>query len=84
MIIDLAARRDVATVRRVTADVEASALVELRRARTRIAQLERNLTQAMRDSLANYERARQAERRLAKFAAGRAGDGADPGLRASP
>lgn len=37
---------------------------ELRRARIRIAQLEANLTEAMRDSLMNFNRARDAERRL--------------------
>ncbi|MEM6660849.1 MAG: hypothetical protein AAF666_01610 [Pseudomonadota bacterium] len=37
---------------------------ELRRARVRIVQLERNLTEAMRDSLTHFNRARDAERRL--------------------
>ena len=68
MIIDLAQRREIATVRNDAARAEASAMIELRRARLRIAQLERNLTQAMRDSLTNYERARKAERRLAELA----------------
>ena len=39
-------------------------MLELRRARIRIAQLEASLTEAMRDNLANFNRARQAERRL--------------------
>lgn len=71
MIIDLAQRREVATPRHDAGRAEASAMIELRRARLRIAQLERNLTQAMRDSLANYERARKAERRLAELAPAR-------------
>lgn len=37
---------------------------ELRRARIRIAQLETSLEEAMRDNLANYNRAREAERLL--------------------
>ena len=43
---------------------EQSMIVELRRARIRIAQLEASLTRAMRDSLTNFNRARDAERRL--------------------
>ena len=39
-------------------------MLELRRARIRIAQLETSLTEAMRDNLANFNRAREAERRL--------------------
>ena len=42
------------------------ARLELRRARIRIAQLEASLTQAMRDSLTNFNRARKAERALAE------------------
>ena len=42
------------------------ARLELRRARIRIAQLEVSLTQAMRDSLTNFNRARAAERALAE------------------
>lgn len=49
---------------RAVPNAEASALSELRRARIRIAQLEANLTQAMKDSLVHFNRARQAERRL--------------------
>ena len=71
MIIDLAQRREIATGRPDAGRAEASAMIELRRARLRIAQLERNLTLAMRDSLANYERARKAERRLAELAPSR-------------
>lgn len=41
-----------------------SVMVELRRARIRIAQLEATLTETMRDNLANYNRAREAERAL--------------------
>lgn len=41
-----------------------SVMVELRRARIRIAQLEASLTETMRDNLANYNRAREAERAL--------------------
>ena len=66
-IIDLSERRDLKGVSRATPDAEKSAIGELRRARLRIAQLERNLTQAMRDSLTNYNRAREAERRLAEL-----------------
>ena len=62
-IIDLASRHSVRTPQR-TADAEESALVELRRARIRIAQLEASLTQAMRDNLTNFNRARAAERQL--------------------
>ena len=68
MIIDLSERRNINGVCRATEDAEASAVGELRRARLRIAQLERNLTQAMRDSLNHYNRAREAERRLAEMA----------------
>ena len=50
------------------ADPEASLFVELRRARIRIAQLEASLTEAMRDNLANFNRARDAERRLEDLA----------------
>lgn len=63
-IIDLAGRRDFRSISRAIPDAERSAIGELRRARLRIAQLERNLTLAMRDSLANYNRAREAERLL--------------------
>ena len=45
-------------------DPDASLFVELRRARIRIAQLEASLTEAMRDNLANFNRAREAEQRL--------------------
>ncbi|MFK7942944.1 MAG: hypothetical protein AB8B85_08555 [Paracoccaceae bacterium] len=38
--------------------------MELRRARIRIAQLETSLTEAMRDNLSNFNRARDAERQL--------------------
>jgi hypothetical protein len=41
-----------------------SVMHELRRARIRIAQLEASLSEAMRDSLANFNRARDAERNL--------------------
>ena len=41
-----------------------SVMSELRRARIRIAQLEASLSEAMRDSLANFNRARDAERSL--------------------
>ncbi|MEM9060174.1 MAG: hypothetical protein AAGD13_06890 [Pseudomonadota bacterium] len=47
-------------------DDERTTLAELRRARIRIAQLEASLTEAMRDSLANFNRARDAERMLAE------------------
>ena len=40
---------------------------ELRRARIRIAQLEASLSEAMRDSLVNFNRARDAERSLAEL-----------------
>ncbi len=69
-IIDLSNRRDFRGVNRVTSNVEAAAIGELRRARLRIAQLERNLTQAMRDSLSNYNRARDAELRLREAVGG--------------
>ncbi len=42
---------------------------ELRRARIRIAQLEASLSEAMRDSLANFNRARDAERSLEELTA---------------
>lgn len=42
---------------------------ELRRARIRIAQLEASLSEAMRDSLANFNRARDAERSLEELSA---------------
>ena len=47
-----------------TSDRDGSLFVELRRARIRIAPLEASLTEAMRDNLANFNRARDAERRL--------------------
>jgi hypothetical protein len=47
-------------------DAEARALrAELRRARVRIAQLESSLTEALRDNVQHFERARAAEQRLA-------------------
>ena len=52
---------------RAVPDAEAAALSELRRARIRIAQLEANLAQAMRDSLTHFNRARLAEQKFAEF-----------------
>ena len=49
-----------------SASAEDDPYQELRRARIRIAQLESSLTQAMRDSLTNFNRARKAERALAE------------------
>ena len=43
---------------------------ELRRARIRIRQLEIGLAEALRDALAQHDRARAAERRLAELSAG--------------
>jgi len=63
-IIDLRSRQDVTQPPRATPHAEGSAMAELRRARLRIAQLEARLTKAMRDSLVNFNRARDAERRL--------------------
>lgn len=63
-IIELAARGDFKPVARVVPLTERSVADELCRARRRIAQLERSLSVAMKDSLANYNRARDAERRL--------------------
>lgn len=57
------------TLERATPDDELDASVlagDLRRARIRIAQLEASLTEAMRDSLSNFNRARAAERQLAE------------------
>lgn len=48
---------------------EVEILQDLRRARIRIAQLEASLSEAMRDSLMNFNRARDAERRLADLQA---------------
>lgn len=42
---------------------------ELRRARIRIAQLESSLTEALRDNVLHFERARDAEQRLADLLA---------------
>lgn len=51
-----------------TSDGDVKALtMELRRARIRIAQLEASLTEVMRDNLANYNRARDAERELERI-----------------
>lgn len=66
-IIDFSSRAELAGAR--VAEEEAARTrdalrSELRRARRRIAQLERNLLTAMRDSLENYQRAEAAERRL--------------------
>ena len=44
---------------------------ELRRARIRIAQLEASLTEALRDNVMHFERAREAEQRLADLLAER-------------
>ncbi len=44
---------------------------ELRRARVRISQLESSLTDALRDNVLHFERARAAEQRLAEFIADR-------------
>ncbi len=44
---------------------------ELRRARVRIAQLEASLTEALRDNVQHFERARDAELRLADLLAER-------------
>ncbi|MEM7190142.1 MAG: hypothetical protein AAF439_11070 [Pseudomonadota bacterium] len=63
-VIDLSSRQNLAEIPRATEDAEEAAISELRRARVRIMQLERNLTKAMRDSLSNFNRAREAERRL--------------------
>jgi hypothetical protein len=53
------------TARRIPPDEShQTMLVELRRARIRIAQLEASLTKAMRDNLNNFNRAREAERKL--------------------
>jgi len=46
---------------------ENTAADELRRARIRIAQLEASLSEAMRDSLANFNRARNAEQTLERL-----------------
>ncbi len=46
---------------------ERSLRAELRRARVRIAQLEASLTEAMRDNVHHFERARAAEQRLAEL-----------------
>lgn len=62
-IIELAGRSDLRTAAR-PADSNQRLVGELRRARMRIAQLERSLTVAIQDSLTNYNRAREAERRL--------------------
>ena len=48
-------------------EAEQTMMVELRRARIRIAQLEASLTEAMRDNLSNFNRARDAERKLAEL-----------------
>ena len=69
-IIDLSGRREFGAIQNAEPERDAPTTGELRRARVRIAQLERNLTQAMRDSLANYNRAREAERRLAELVEG--------------
>lgn len=45
-------------------EAQGAMVVELRRARIRIAQLEASLTEAMRDNLTNFNRARDAERQL--------------------
>jgi len=67
-IIELASRAQLTGAKWREDEAEAAAVAELRRARLRIAHLERNLTQAMRDSLANFNRARDAERKLAELA----------------
>lgn len=63
-IIELHPKAGYVPMPRATPNAEGAALAELRRARIRIAQLEASLTQAMRDSLVNFNRARAAERRL--------------------
>mgnify|MGYP005730776667 CR=1 FL=1 len=66
-IINLSARRSAVEEETFEEESEASVLMELHRARIRIAQLERDLLQAIRDSVAHYDRARDAERRLAEL-----------------
>lgn len=67
VVVDLATRRPT-EFKRATTDASDCAITELRRARIRIAQLEASLTQAMRDSLTNFNRAREAEKRLEDLA----------------
>lgn len=65
VIVDLTIHKNFAVVRRATPDAQQSALGELRHAKIRIAQLERNLMQAIKDGHAHYNRWQRAERQLA-------------------
>jgi len=67
-VIDLSERNELIAAARIPQCAEDSATRELRRARLRIAQLERSLAQTIHDSLVNFNRARQAERQLADLA----------------
>jgi hypothetical protein len=70
-VISLASRRQHCLPSESAGAGERALRAELRRARIRIAQLESSLTEALRDNVAHFERAREAEARLAELLAGR-------------
>lgn len=67
-IIDFA-ERGCAETSEMPTGIDRETKTELRRARARIAELERDLARAMSDSLAHFERARTAERRVSELEA---------------
>jgi hypothetical protein len=70
-VISLADRRQRVEPRGSTSAGERALRAELRRARVRIAQLQASLTEALRDNVAHFERAREAEARLQELLAER-------------
>lgn len=68
-VIRLPRRPGCAPAQRVEGGEERALRAELRRARIRISQLEASLTEALRDNVVYFERARVAETRLADLLA---------------
>lgn len=70
-VISLANRRQRVQTHDSASAGDRALRAELRRARIRIAQLEASLTEALRDNVTHFERAREAETRLADLMAER-------------
>ena len=70
-VISLPCRPGRPSMQPSTAAEDRALRTELRRARIRIAQLEASLAEALRDNVMHFERARQAEQRLAELLADR-------------
>lgn len=75
-VISLPNRRDHLAPQGAAEAGDRALRAELRRARVRIAQLEASLTEALRDNVTHFDRAREAESRLAELLEQR--DPADP------